>query len=107
MNGHVDVLRWWKHSGLEHEWSAAFEWASQLRAGVVEAKWPRVCLTDDPMTAASSSLNGGDERSRTHVDLAMDHASEAGQIKALDWWKGSELERKYTDYTMNNASLTL
>jgi hypothetical protein len=85
--GKINILEWWKNSGLELKY------------------------TNDALNMASSSghvevlewwKNSGLELKYTTDALNM--ASSSGHVEVLEWWKNSGLELKYTQRALNWAS---
>jgi hypothetical protein len=85
--GHVTLLDWWKHTGLECRYTKnAMNWASQHGHVAVLDWWK----------------DSGLECRYTH--WAMNGASINGHVAFLDWWKHSGLECRYSDWAMNWSS---
>ncbi|KAI8814825.1 hypothetical protein BJ742DRAFT_784537 [Cladochytrium replicatum] len=92
--GQMDVLEWWKasglplHSKLSLACGSPMDWASEY--GCVNAlEWWK---------HSGWSI-------RLYTENSMDGASKRGHIEALEWWKSSGLELKYSHYAMDEASI--
>ena len=85
--GHVNVLEWWKVSGLKLKYQYdAMNWASENNQVDVLEWWKRSGLK------------------LVYDNRAMDSASAIGHVNVLEWWKRSDLELKYTSKAIYMAS---
>jgi len=85
-NGHVDVLKWWKASGLPLAYSEASLEGASGRGHIPVLDWWK-----------HSEL-------QLKIGKVMDLASLAGHIKVLDWWAKSGLSLVYDKALLNASS---
>jgi hypothetical protein len=87
LHGKVNVLEWWKNSGLQFQYDEyALNWASSNGQVAVLEWWKNSGL---PLKYDKETLN---------------MASLNGHVAVLEWWKNSGLELKYGRYALFFAS---
>ncbi|KAI8811763.1 hypothetical protein BJ742DRAFT_795377 [Cladochytrium replicatum] len=95
-NGYINLLEWWKSSGLEIREDD--QWIRPHRiARLVDVERARNEL--DGNSGCCGHVAVLDWRKSSGLDFvwskdAMDKASEGGYVEVLDWWKKSGLELK-------------
>jgi hypothetical protein len=114
--GNVDILEWWKNSGLKLEYDkSTLDLASSSGQVKVLEWWKNSDLklkyTNDALDWASSNghvevlewwKNSGLELK--YNTCALDLASSNSHVEVLEWWKNSGLELKYTVNVLDWAS---
>jgi len=87
-HGHINVLEWWKRSGLEFKYSeSSLDWASKYGHINVLEWWK----------------NSGLELK--YSEYSLDWASKNGHINVLTWWKNSGLPLKYSGDALYNPTI--
>jgi hypothetical protein len=112
----IDILEWWKHSGLKLEYDeTALDYASSMGHINVLEWWKNSGL---PLKYSSDSMDNASCDGHVNVlewwknsglsleysDNALDLASGHKNVSVLDWWKHSGLFLKYSDWALCNAS---
>jgi hypothetical protein len=85
--GHVDVLQWWKESGLELKWSNHAMNAASRSGHVAVLQWWKESGLEVKWS-----------------EYAMDEASGNGYINVLRWWKESGFDMKWSGGALYGAS---
>lgn len=115
-SGHVNVLQWWKESGLPMYYTAkSMDYATFQRQYTVLDWWKNSGL---PLKYSKEGLVIASAHGNTKMldwwkdsglkliydEEPMDIASKNGHTNALQWWLDSGLELKYSMKAMDDAS---
>jgi ankyrin repeat protein len=121
-NGHINVLEWWKNSGLKFTCGRSVIIASDEGHIEILTWWKnsgllieytnnRIEYTNDCITNASDKCNidvlnwwKNSGLPLKYKQDSIDNASKFGNIKILKWWLNSGLELKYSAYAIDWAS---